>query len=302
MTKRKTSAKTGYKSLTRSDYRIPTIWNCWGESETCRDHGAETVIEPAAYLNRCIAWIKAQSSVRGRIAGRSLSLIQGVKASGKLRVRDGATSRRAGDWIKRGTMYGMMIRCATAWDHDGDGKLNAKRFNELGTFLKTILLLPHLRRLGVDVLYTLPVVHASKLYRKGELGCPYSAKDFLALDPDQADDAFGDAFGTINAQFRLLVECAHRLGMRIMLDLAPRTAARDCDWILEHPEWFYWIARKFERSYRAPMIPGATYVNPVPGRLNEIYDVPCRPGAFEEVPLRAQRHRPGKVAQLREPP
>jgi hypothetical protein len=74
--------------------------------------------------------------------------------------------------------------------------------------------------------------------------------------------------------FALFIECAHRLGMRVMLDVAPRTAARDSDWILDRPEWFYWIDRRFERTFAAPHIPGVTYYNPIPGRLDEIYDVP----------------------------
>ncbi len=31
-------------------------------------------------------------------------------------------------------------------------------------------------------------------------------------------------------------------GMRVMLDFVPRTAARDNNLILDHPDWFYWIS------------------------------------------------------------
>jgi starch synthase (maltosyl-transferring) len=260
----------------RTGYRIPALWNCWGATDAWQPiDRREVSIEPAAYLGACLEWIERVSQVRGRVPGRSLSRIQGVRASGKLRVRTADGTRRAGDWIRREMMYGWMIRCGTAWDHDGDGRLTAQRTNELGTFLKSILLLPHLARMGVSVLYLLPVAKASRLYRKGELGCPYAAKNFFELDPDQHDDAFGDAFGDIDAQFRLFVASAHRLGMRVMLDIAPRTAARDSDWILDHPEWFYWIERKFERGYRAPHIPGATYYNPPRDQLADIYAVPA---------------------------
>ncbi|MCB9849847.1 MAG: alpha-amylase [Phycisphaerales bacterium] len=270
----KTQSRTKRTSRRKSiDYRIPNLWDCWGADAGATSRAAELVIDPPKYLEGCLAWIRGQSTLRGRVAGRSLSQVQGVKSTGKLRVRDADVARRAGDWIRGEVMYGMMIRCSTAWDHDGDGQINSRRVNELGTFLKSILLLPHLARMGVTVLYLLPVVKASRLYRKGEMGCPYSAKNFFELDPDQYDDAFGAKYGDVNAQFELFVECAHRLGMRVMLDIAPRTAARDSDWILDNPEWFYWIDRRFERSYRAPRIPGATYINPIPSRLGEMYAV-----------------------------
>jgi hypothetical protein len=296
----------------------------------------EIAVDPRAYLAACLEWIDAHSVVRGRIAGKSLSQILGVRRvgpAGRLLVREGedgrstAAVRRAGDWVRRASLYGMIIRASTAWDHDGDGRLRtgdepgrltpasaAKSrtavvplYNELGTFLKTILLLPHLHRLGTSVLYVLPVVTASNLYRKGELGCPYAARNFFALDPLHADDAFGDEYGDVRDQFRLLVECAHRLGMRVMLDIAPRTAARDNDWILENPEWFYWIDRRFAADYAAPRLPGVTYLNPKPDRLHEVYDVPAvrehlakfrfapsitQPGKWAEFVRQARRRRP----------
>jgi len=268
---RKTNRRTGR----RLDYRIPALWRFEEHAGDARAVGAEIAIDPSAYLADCLSWIQRNGVVRGAVPGRSLSRLLGVRHAGGLRVRDGRRVRRAGDWVRAGFMYGMMIRCATAWDHDGDGRLTSRRNNELGTFLKSILLLPHLWRMGVNVLYLLPVVKASTLYRKGELGCPYSAKNFLELDPDQYDAAFGAEYGDVNAQFRLFVSCAHRLGMRVLLDVAPRTAARDCDWILDHPEWFYWIDRRYARTYTAPHVPGATYYNPIPDRLAEIYDVPA---------------------------
>ena len=66
----------------------------------------------------------------------------------------------------------------------------------------------------------LPVVKVSHLFRKGELGCPYAARNFFELDPHQRDDSFGNAYGDLEAQFLLLVRSAHRLGMRVMLDVA----------------------------------------------------------------------------------
>jgi len=301
----KPSPRTGRISRRQPAYRIPALWDCWRESAAPSAEG-QVVIEPARYLAECLRWIQAHASVRGRITGRSISRILGARRAGKLRVRADGRVRRAGDWIRTASMYGMMVRCATAWDHDGNKRLTTAPVNELGTFLKSILLLPHLRRMGINVLYLLPVVKASRIYRKGELGCPYAARNFFELDPDQYDAAFGPEYGDLNAQFRLFVASAHRLGMRVMLDIAPRTAARDCDWILDHPEWFYWIDRRFERTYAAPRVPGVTYLNPDPEKMDEIYNVPAvrehlRKFRFAPNVTHPQKWRNFAAAQKRRP-
>ena len=37
------------------------------------------------------------------------------------------------------------------------------------------------------------------------------------------------------------MEAAHRLGLRVVVEFVFRTAAKDGDWVKEHPEWMYWI-------------------------------------------------------------
>lgn len=258
----------------RLEYRVPAIWDCWGYRGPRRRIGGELLIDPEAYFEACLNWIREQTPKGFGARPASLSRIRGVRKLGMGRVRDGSSVRRGGDWLAQQVLYGMMIRTSTAWDHDGDGRLSGRRYPEMGTFLKSILLMPRLWRMGVTVLYLLPVVKVSRLFRKGQLGCPYSAKNFLKLDPDQQDPLLGRASGGVEQEFALFVECAHRLGMRVMLDVAPRTAARDCDWVLDHPEWFYWIDRRIARRFQAPRLPDVAYPNPIPGRLREIYEAP----------------------------
>jgi hypothetical protein len=259
----------------RTDYRLPALWNCWGYEGACKRINGQIVVDPLEYATACLEWVHSQSDHRLDYAGKSLSqiLTAARPGTGSTRSRRGG---RPGDWIGRQIIYAMMIRTSTAWDHDGDGCLrNAEArpggYQELGTFLKSVLLMPLLKKMGMTVLYLLPVVKVSKLYRKGELGCPYSAKNCLELDAGQHDSLCGDDPSRVADEFAVFVECAHRLGMRVMLDIAPRTAARDCDWILEHPDWFYWIDGKYEATYRSPALPEILYGNPIIGRLHEIY-------------------------------
>ncbi len=245
-------------------YRIPKLWNCWGYEGRIATIGSECIVDPRAYFTDLIGWIKNQSDLPQRIRGKSLFAIQS-------RTKYKPTG---GNWIRTSVAYGMLVRSATAWDHDGDGKLNSKPFHDMGSFCKTILLLPHIKRLGANALYLLPVSKVSHAHRKGELGCPYATQAFQQLDPSQDDATLGPLVGDINQQFHLLIECAHRLGIRVLIDFAPRTVARDHVWILDHPEWFYWIDRRFDKRFAAPYIDGVTYQNPSPDQLGDIYNTP----------------------------
>ena len=263
MARKQTTIRIPGPAKYRQDYRIPALWNCWGYAGALRRDGGEVIVNPADYLRDCLEWIRTNSTIAG---DATVSLSQGT-AAGRV--------RRPGQWISRQLMYGMMIRTSAAWDHDGDGRLEGRRYAELGTFLKSILLMPMLARMGVTVLYLLPVGTASRVFRKGELGCPYASKSFLKLDPDQHDPLSGLAAEGLDAEFSLFVECAHRLGMRVMLDVAPRTAGRDCDWILDHPEWFYWIDRRYAATFGLPKLPEIAYTRPIPRRLGELYRIPA---------------------------
>jgi glycosidase len=68
--------------------------------------------------------------------------------------------------------------------------------------------------------------------------------------------------GDPGLEFRGFVEAAHRFGFRVVLEFVFRTAAKDSDWIAEHPEWFYWIRENLparapgsanELSYGSPL-------------------------------------------------
>ena len=164
----------------------------------------------------------------------------------------------------------MLVRTTTAWDHDGDRRLASRRWTETGTFLKSILLLPLLAKMGVDVVYMLPVSKVSRRFRKGEVGCPYSAKNFFELEPDLHDRLLGPDPADVGLEFAAFTEAAHALHMRVMVDLAPRTASRDSDLILDHPDWFYWIDVKGAAKFGPPHIEGFGRGMPKPSQLGGI--------------------------------
>jgi starch synthase (maltosyl-transferring) len=150
--------------------------------------------------------------------------------------------RPGGDWSRHAVVYNLFVRTTTAFDHDGDGRLDlsppAGGFRETGTFLKSIALLPYLRHLGANTVYLLPITTIGQDGNKGTLGSPYAIKNPYRLDENLAEPALGLG---VEEEFNAFVEAAHHLGLRVVIEFVFRTSAKDSDWIAEHPEWFYWI-------------------------------------------------------------
>ena len=155
------------------------------------------------------------------------------------------SARPAGP-LTQNVVYAMVPRFYGAWPHGTDGAVRT------GTFLKCMALLPLVKQFGTDILYLLPVFEHSRRYQKGDLGSLYSIRDVYRLDEDLHDPLLG---GTdVRQEFRAFVEACHRLGMRVMLDFAFRTVARDSELLFDHPDWFYWIRADRERDFAPPVL------------------------------------------------
>lgn len=107
-----------------------------------------------------------------------------------------------------------------------------------GSILKTIISLPFIKEAGFNSIMLLPHFLRSNNFKKGDRGSPYSVKDYYTIDPDLNE--FKDIIDT-ELLFKAFIEASHRLGILVFIDMVPRTAARDSNWILENPDWFYWI-------------------------------------------------------------
>lgn len=147
-----------------------------------------------------------------------------------------------GEWTKEAVTYNMFPRLTAAWDHDGDGRIGlddlSGGFRETGTFLKCLAILPYLKKMGFNTVHMLPVTMIGIDGNKGTLGSPYAIRNPYKLDPRLAEPWLGL---DVDAEFSAFVEAAHRLGMRVVMEFVFRTAAKDSEWIPDHPNWFYWI-------------------------------------------------------------
>lgn len=98
-----------------------------------------------------------------------------------------------------------------------------------GTFIDVERDLHRLHTLGVDVLWFMPIHPIGELNKKGSLGCPYSIRDYREVNPE---------YGT-QGEFSHLIQQAHELGMKIMIDVVYNHTAHDSVLVKEHPEYFH---------------------------------------------------------------
>lgn len=107
-------------------------------------------------------------------------------------------------------------------------EVNTRQFTSEGTFNAFAAHLPRLKELGVDILWFMPIHPIGELNRKGSLGSYYSIKDYKAVNPE---------FGTFE-DFKNLVNQAHEMGFKVILDWVANHTAFDHDWATAHPEWY----------------------------------------------------------------
>jgi starch synthase (maltosyl-transferring) len=242
-------------------YFVPEHWNEYAHAPATVDPGrpGEVLVDPRNFLAAGI-----EHAVQEAEAGRQ-PVTQG---------RPDVTHH---------VIYGMLVRSFTAWPHYDVHEICS------GTFLKTMVLLPSLRRFGTDVVYLLPIFRFSDRYRKGELGSPYAIRDIYRLDAGLHDDALGEFSNELlETEFAAFVELCHALGMKVVLDFAFRTAARDNVLIGEHPDWFYWIRKESAEKFHAPTVGGGTMLHGWDGEiLQQLY---------------ASARETGYLAQFSQPP
>ena len=148
-----------------------------------------------------------------------------------------------------GSVYALFVRAGLAFDHQE----TTPNVTSKGTFLKAIATLPLYQSMGIKTLVLLPIFAHAKHIKKGNAGSPYATIDWHQIEPDLWDPIAGPD-SSVEEQFQAFVEAAHHLGMKVLLDFAPRTCSRESKLILRHPDWFYWIKTQDLAQYQAPTI------------------------------------------------
>lgn len=121
------------------------------------------------------------------------------------------------------------VRYAAEWTKDAViYEVNVRQYTEEGTFAAFSEHLQVLKDMGVNTLWFMPIHPISETKRSGVLGSYYSITDYREVNPE---------FGT-KEDFKALVDKAHEMGFKVMMDWVANHTGWDCAWIEEHPEWY----------------------------------------------------------------
>ena len=107
-------------------------------------------------------------------------------------------------------------------------EVNIRQYTEEGTFKAFAKHLPRLAKMGIDILWLMPVQPIGIVKRKGELGSYYSISDYKGINPE---------FGT-QKDLKALIDQAHKLGMKVILDWVANHTSHDHHWTISNPEWY----------------------------------------------------------------
>jgi len=105
---------------------------------------------------------------------------------------------------------------------------NIRQYTPEGTFNAFSEQIPRLKKMGIDILWLMPINPIGEKNRKGSLGSYYSVRDYKGINPE---------FGTLD-DFKKLVEKAHQQGMKVIIDWVANHTSWDNAWITEHPDWY----------------------------------------------------------------
>lgn len=107
-------------------------------------------------------------------------------------------------------------------------EVNLRQYTKEGTFKAFTAELPRLKKMGIDILWFMPIYPISQTNRKGTLGSYYAVSDYKAVNPEH---------GTME-DFDNMVKAIHEHDMHIILDWVPNHTGWDHKWITEHKDWY----------------------------------------------------------------
>ena len=115
------------------------------------------------------------------------------------------------------------------WSADSNiYEVNLRQYTPEGSFRAFENHLPRLRDMGVEILWFMPVTPISQKGRLGSLGSYYACSDYCRTNPE---------FGSLD-DFKSLVQEAHRLGFKVLIDWVANHTGLDHRWTTEHPEFY----------------------------------------------------------------
>jgi glycosidase len=107
-------------------------------------------------------------------------------------------------------------------------EVNVRQYTKEGTLASFALHLPRLADMGVTVLWFMPLTPIGIKGRLGSLGSYYACRDYISINPE---------FGTAQ-DFIDVVNAAHALGMKVMIDWVANHTGQDHVWTISNPDFY----------------------------------------------------------------
>ena len=107
-------------------------------------------------------------------------------------------------------------------------EVNLRQYTAEGTFEAFSEHLPRLKDMGIQTLWFMPITPISEEKRQGTLGSYYACSSYVDTNPE---------FGTVS-DFRQLVEQAHQLGLKVIIDWVANHTGWDHSWTKTNPEFY----------------------------------------------------------------
>ena len=107
-------------------------------------------------------------------------------------------------------------------------EVNLRQYTKEGTFEAFSRELLRLQDMGVKVLWFMPITPISKEKRLGTLGSYYACSSYTQTNAE---------FGTVD-DFRQLVNKAHALGFKVIIDWVANHTGWDHEWVSLHPGFY----------------------------------------------------------------
>lgn len=105
---------------------------------------------------------------------------------------------------------------------------NIRQYSKEGTFNEFTKDIPKLKKLGVKIIWLMPIYPISSTKSKGTLGSYYAITDYTKVNPE---------FGKLK-DVKKLVQEAHKNDMYVILDWVANHTGWDHIWLKENPEYY----------------------------------------------------------------
>ncbi len=110
-------------------------------------------------------------------------------------------------------------------------EVNLRQYSASGSIKDFEKHLPRLKKMGVEILWFMPITPIGKEGRKmteADLGSYYAVKNYKAVNEE---------FGTM-ADWKALVKHAHSMGFKVIIDWVPNHTSPDNAWITKHADFY----------------------------------------------------------------